>query len=159
MKKIASFTIDHNQLKKGVYVSRKDRFAEQFITTFDIRMKEPSKKEALTPPASHTIEHLLATYFRLESALMDEIVFVGPMGCLTGMYILVHGEMTSEEFVKHLIPAFEYVVSFVGAVPGATEIECGNSSLHDLSGAIKEGQVFLELLNHIEGINLNYPAL
>ena len=95
MKKIPSFTIDHNQLLPGIYVSRKDNVGNDVVTTFDIRMKAPNREPALHPGALHTIEHLAATYLRNNEEWQDRIVYWGPMGCLTGNYLLMKGDMKS----------------------------------------------------------------
>ena len=89
MKKIPSFTIDHIRLLRGIYVSRKDEVNGEIITTFDIRMKEPNREPALAQGALHTIEHLAATYLRNEPQWKDKIIYWGPMGCLTGNYLLM----------------------------------------------------------------------
>ena len=91
MKKIPSFTIDHIRLLRGIYVSRKDQVGNEVITTFDIRMKEPNREPALGQGALHTIEHLAATYLRNHPTWADQIVYWGPMGCLTGNYLLMKG--------------------------------------------------------------------
>lgn len=93
MEKIPSFTIDHNRLLRGIYVSRKDKVGGDVVTTFDIRMKEPNREPALHPGALHTIEHLAATYLRNDAEWKDRIVYWGPMGCLTGNYLLMRGDL------------------------------------------------------------------
>ena len=92
MEVIQSFTIDHTHLKPGIYVSRVDKG----FTTFDLRMTEPNKEPAVAPAAMHSIEHLMATWFR-NSKVKDDVVYVGPMGCLTGMYIIMTGNYTVED--------------------------------------------------------------
>ena len=132
MKKIPSFTIDHNQLLPGIYVSRKDNVGNDVVTTFDIRMKAPNREPALHPGALHTIEHLVATYLRNNEEWQDRIVYWGPMGCLTGNYLLMKGDMKSEEIVKLMIDTFEFVANYDGVVPGTEPQDCGNYLLHDL---------------------------
>ena len=99
MEKIASFTIDHNRLLRGIYVSRKDQVGGETVTTFDIRMKEPNREPVLHPGALHTIEHLAATYLRNDEQWKDRIIYWGPMGCLTGNYLLMRGDLRSEDIV------------------------------------------------------------
>ena len=99
MEKIPSFTIDHNRLLRGIYVSRKDKVGGDVVTTFDIRMKEPNREPALHPGALHTIEHLAATYLRNDAEWKDRIVYWGPMGCLTGNYLLMRGDLQSRDIV------------------------------------------------------------
>lgn len=157
MKKIPSFTIDHNQLLPGIYVSRKDNVGNDVVTTFDIRMKAPNREPALHPGALHTIEHLAATYLRNNEEWQDRIVYWGPMGCLTGNYLLMKGDMKSEEIVKLMIDTFEFVANYDGVVPGTEPQDCGNFLLHDLPMARYEAKQYLKVLKNIKPENLNYP--
>ena len=157
MKKIPSFTIDHNQLLPGRYVSRKDNVGNDVVTTFDIRMKAPNREPALHPGALHTIEHLAATYLRNNEEWQDRIVYWGPMGCLTGNYLLMKGDMKSEEIVKLMIDTFEFVANYDGVVPGTEPQDCGNYQLHDLPMARYEAKQYLKVLKNIKPENLNYP--
>lgn len=157
MKKIPSFTIDHNQLLPGIYVSRKDNVGNDVVTTFDIRMKAPNREPALHPGALHTIEHLAATYLRNNEEWQDRIVYWGPMGCLTGNYLLMKGDMKSEEIVKLMIDTFEFVANYDGVVPGTEPQDCGNYLLHDLPMARYEARQYLKVLKNIKPENLNYP--
>lgn len=157
MKKIPSFTIDHNQLLPGIYVSRKDNVGNDIVTTFDIRMKAPNREPALHPGALHTIEHLAATYLRNNEEWQDRIVYWGPMGCLTGNYLLMKGDMKSEEIVELMIDTFEFVANYDGVVPGTEPQDCGNYLLHDLPMARYEAKQYLKVLKNIKPENLNYP--
>lgn len=157
MKKIPSFTIDHNQLLPGIYVSRKDNVGNDVVTTFDIRMKAPNREPALHPGALHTIEHLAATYLRNNEEWQDRIVYWGPMGCLTGNYLLMKGDMKSEEIVKLMIDTFEFIANYDGVVPGTEPQDCGNYLLHDLPMARYEAKQYLKVLKNIKPENLNYP--
>ena len=157
MKEIPSFTIDHNQLLPGIYVSRKDNVGNDVVTTFDIRMKAPNREPALHPGALHTIEHLAATYLRNNEEWQDRIVYWGPMGCLTGNYLLMKGDMKSEEIVKLMIDTFEFVANYDGVVPGTEPQDCGNYLLHDLPMARYEAKQYLKVLKNIKPENLNYP--
>ena len=157
MKKIPSFTIDHNQLLPGIYVSRKDNVGNDVVTTFDIRMKAPNREPALHPGALHTIEHLAATYLRNNEEWQDRIVYWGPMGCLTGNYLLMKGDMKSEDIVKLMIDTFEFVANYDGVVPGTEPLDCGNYLLHDLPMARYEAKQYLKVLKNIKPENLNYP--
>ncbi|MGX8794968.1 S-ribosylhomocysteine lyase [Fusibacter sp. JL298sf-3] len=156
MNKIDSFTVDHIRLKKGVYVSRIDHIGSEILTTFDIRMKKPNRK-TLENGAIHTLEHLIATYVRNDETFSQKVVYFGPMGCLTGMYLIVHGAYTSKEILPLLIRAFEFVVGFEGAIPGVSEIECGTYKLHDLEGAKAEAKAYLDVLKNADDSCLNYP--
>ena len=157
MKKIPSFKIDHNQLLPGIYVSRKDNVGNDVVTTFDIRMKAPNREPALHPGALHTIEHLAATYLRNNEEWQDRIVYWGPMGCLTGNYLLMKGDMKSEEIVELMIDTFEFVANYDGVVPGTEPQDCGNYLLHDLPMARYEAKQYLKVLKNIKPENLNYP--
>ena len=157
MKKIPSFTIDHNQLLPGIYVSRKDNVGNDVVTTFDIRMKAPNREPALHPGALHTIEHLAATYLRNNEEWQDRIVYWGPMGCLTGNYLLMKGDMKSEEIVNLMIDTFEFVANYDGVVPGTEPQDCGHYLLHDLPMARYEAKQYLKVLKNIKPENLNYP--
>lgn len=159
MKKIPSFTINHSLLKRGVYVSRRDIVGDEVVTTFDIRMKEPNREPALHPGAIHTIEHLAATYLRNDAEWADSIVYWGPMGCLTGNYLLMKGELEPIDIIPLLIRTFEFVASFEGDIPGAQPDDCGNYLLHDLPMARWEARQYLDntLLN-ITPEQMEYPA-
>ena len=144
MKKIPSFTINHNLLKRGIYVSRKDEVGGEVVTTFDIRMKEPNREPALHPGALHTIEHLAATYLRNDEEWKDRIVYWGPMGCLTGNYLLLRGDYESKDIVELMKRTFKFIEDFEGDVPGAAPQDCGNWLLHDLPMAKWEAMKYLE---------------
>ena len=158
MEKIPSFTIDHTRLLRGIYVSRKDLIGGEVVTTFDIRMKEPHREPALHPGALHTIEHLAATYLRNDPEWKDRIVYWGPMGCLTGNYLLLRGDYTSADIVPLMQRTFEFVAQFEGDIPGAAARDCGNWLLHDLPMARWEARKYLdEVLLHITPEQLTYP--
>lgn len=159
MEKIPSFTIDHNRLFRGIYVSRKDVVGDDMVTTFDIRMKEPNREPALHPGALHTIEHLAATYLRNDAEWKDRIVYWGPMGCLTGNYLLMKGDLQSRDIVGLMQRTFRFVAEFYGEVPGAAPQDCGNYLLHDLPMARLEARKYLEeVLEKITDANLTYPS-
>ncbi len=130
MKKIASFQINHDVLEKGMYISRIDGD----IITYDIRMKKPSGGDYFTMSAAHTLEHLFATYAR-NSKHGDKVVYVGPMGCRTGFYLLVRAEITYTEAIALVKESMAFAAEFEGEIPGSTKIECGNYLDHDLDGA------------------------
>lgn len=158
MEKIPSFTIDHNRLLRGIYVSRKDKVGGDTVTTFDIRMKEPNREPALHPGALHTIEHLAATYLRNDSEWKDSIVYWGPMGCLTGNYLLMKGDLQPADIVELMKRTFAFVAAFEGDVPGAAPQDCGNWLLHDLPMARWEARKYLEeVLENISEENMSYP--
>lgn len=158
MNKIPSFTINHEKLLRGIYVSRKDDVGGETITTFDIRMKEPNREPGLHPGALHTIEHLAATYLRNDEEWKERIVYWGPMGCLTGNYLLLRGDHQSRDIVELMKRTFAYVAEFEGEIPGAAPRDCGNWLLHDLPMARWESRKYLkEVLENIQDENLVYP--
>ena len=159
MKKIPSFTIDHTRLNRGIYVSRKDFVADEVITTFDVRMKLPNREPALHQGAIHTIEHLAATFLRNHPVWKDRIVYWGPMGCLTGNYLIVKGDLTSRDILPLMQETFLFIANYEGEIPGATERDCGNYILQDLAMARYEAKKYLdEALNCATDDNLIYPA-
>lgn len=158
MKKIPSFTIDHNRLKRGIYVSRKDTIGNSTVTTFDIRMKEPNREPALGQGAIHTIEHLAATYLRNDDDWKESIVYWGPMGCLTGNYLLMKGDLISKDIVELMKNTFRFIAEYEGEIPGTAPQNCGNYLLHDLPMARYESRKYLEeVLENITEENLEYP--
>lgn len=159
MQKIPSFTIDHERLLRGIYVSRQDQVGGEIVTTFDIRMKEPNREPALDPKAVHTLEHLIATFLRNDEEWKDRIIYWGPMGCMTGNYLLLRGNYQPSDIIPLMQRAFHFAATFEGQVPGATPRDCGNYSYMDLPQARLEAQKFLdEVLNNIQPKNLVYPA-
>jgi len=134
MDKIESFKIDHLNLDEGLYVSRKDTKNDVTVTTFDMRFTKPNKMPAMEIAAMHTIEHLGATFFR-NSEKRDEIVYFGPMGCRTGFYLLMFGELKSQDVYELVLKMCDFIIAFEGEIPGATAKECGNYSDQDLEKA------------------------
>lgn len=160
MEKIPSFTIDHNRLKRGVYVSRRDVTpGGDTLTTFDVRMTEPNRQDALTPQTLHALEHLAATYLRNHPRWSGLIVYWGPMGCCTGNYLIMQGNLSSQDIVPLLTETMEWIAAFEGEVPGATARDCGNYTFMDLEGARRAARRYLdEVLRVLTPDNLNYPA-
>ena len=152
---IKSFMIDHTKLKPGLYVSRIDKWGMEKATTFDIRVCKPNE-DMLTPAISHTIEHLMADYMRNESIYKNSVLYFGPMGCLTGFYLILKGRWTSKLICKEIAEAF-HVCSEAKSIPGASEVECGNYRLNDLQGAKKVCEEYSLLLQNITEDCLNYP--
>lgn len=134
MERIESFKIDHLNLYPGLYVSRRDKKGDTVVTTFDLRMTAPNREPVIDMPALHTIEHLCATYLR-NSAVRDEVVYFGPMGCRTGCYLLMFGDRKSEDVYDLIIEMCDFVLSFQGEIPGAKPEQCGNFSEQNLSMA------------------------
>lgn len=158
MDKIPSFTIDHNRLLRGIYVSRKDEVGGETVTTFDIRMKEPNREPVLGQGAIHTIEHLAATFLRNHPVWKDRIIYWGPMGCLTGNYFLVRGDYSSADILPLMKETFAFIAGYEGEIPGAAPRDCGNWKLHDLEDARREARKYLEEVLDNAGVdNLVYP--
>lgn len=158
MEKIASFTIDHERLEPGIFVSRQDRTPSgDTITTFDIRMTRPNREEALTPKALHAMEHLAATFLRNHSEWKEKIVYWGPMGCCTGNYLILQGDLESKDILPLMRETMRFVADFEGQVPGATPRDCGNYSFMDLAAAKAAATAYLEILTDPKPENLSYP--
>ncbi|WP_289117739.1 S-ribosylhomocysteine lyase, partial [uncultured Dubosiella sp.] len=126
MEKIASFTVDHLKLKPGIYVSRKDHAGNTTLTTFDIRMTSPNDEPVLNTAEVHTIEHLGATYLRNDPDWKENVIYFGPMGCRTGFYLILAGDLESEDVVELVRSLFAWIATFEGDVPGASPKDCGN---------------------------------
>ncbi len=151
MKKIASFTVNHDTLKKGMYISRIDGD----VVTYDIRMKLPNGGDYLPMGAAHTIEHLFATFAR-NSADGDKIIYVGPMGCRTGFYLLTRDTMSHNKAIELVKESMAFVRDFTGEVPGNKKEECGNYLDHDLFGAKKVAADMCEVLQNWTVEKLKY---
>ncbi len=130
MQKIASFQVNHDLLEKGMYISRIDGD----VVTYDIRMKKPNGGDYFSMSAAHTLEHLFATYAR-NSAWGNEVVYVGPMGCRTGFYLLLRSSVSAENAIRLVQESMAFARDFSGEIPGNTRVECGNYLDHDLEGA------------------------
>ena len=148
MKRIASFSVNHDLLEPGMYLSRIDGDA----VTYDIRMKKPNGGDYLANGAMHTIEHLFATYAR-NTAFADQILYVGPMGCRTGFYLIVRQEPdeSADELNRAVLAALREalagIAAHTGKVPGAHRRECGNYRCLSLSAAKEEAARYLEALD------------
>ena len=142
MDTIASFLVDHDKLTKGIWLARVDGD----IHTYDIRTCTPNGGRYLDQKALHTMEHLFATYAR-NSQYGDKVVYVGPMGCRTGFYLVVRG-MGHRDAVHLIQDSFRFMAGYEGEIPGATRKECGNWLEHDLQGAKQEAAAFLPIIEH-----------
>ena len=152
MERIASFCVDHTKLDRGMYLSRQDGD----VLTWDIRMKKPNQGDYLTTGAAHTLEHLFATYAR-NSAVKDGVIYVGPMGCRTGFYLLLAGDLTSREVLPLVTDCFRFIRDFRGEVPGAHPRDCGNYLDMNLPMANYWGTRYSQLLETIDDSRLVYP--
>lgn len=158
MEKITSFTIDHIKLQPGIYVSRKDRIGEECVTTFDIRMTSPNEEPVMNTAEVHTIEHLGATFLRNDPEVAGRVIYFGPMGCRTGFYLLLAGDLESEEIVELVRRMFIFIRDFEGEVPGAAAKDCGNYLDMNLGMAkYLAGKYYAQVLEHIGADRLVYP--
>lgn len=158
MEKITSFTIDHIKLKPGIYVSRKDHFNDTVLTTFDIRMTSPNDEPVLNTAEAHTIEHLAATYLRNDPQWKERVVYFGPMGCRTGFYLIMEGDLESKDIVGLMKDLFAFMAGFEGEVPGASPKDCGNYLDMNLPMAKFVSKRFLDnVLTDIDESRLIYP--
>ena len=158
MEKIASFTVDHLNLIPGVYVSRKDHIGSEVVTTFDIRMTRPNYEPVMNTAEVHTIEHLGATFLRNDKEYGSKVVYVGPMGCRTGFYLLLAGDYDSIDIVSLLTRMYEFIADYQGEVPGASPRDCGNYLDMNLPMANYLAKKYLdEVLYCIAAEQLVYP--
>lgn len=159
MEKIPSFTVDHKKLKRGVYVSRIDKCDDRcLVTTFDLRMKEPNREPVMNTAEIHTLEHIIATYLR-NCRIKDKVIYFGPMGCRTGFYLIMKGNLKPAQISEWLIKAFQYAADFDGEIPGAAPEECGNYLDQNLPMAKYEAKKYLEVLKHLDISTTTYPEV
>ena len=151
MKTIASFTVDHDKLQKGMYLSRVDGD----IRTYDIRMKVPNRGDYLSDGVLHTVEHLFATFAR-NSDLGGEVIYVGPMGCRTGFYLLLRDKVSHKQAIDLVRASMAFIAGFKGEIPGNRRRECGNYRCHNLSGARKVCAEMLTVLTNWSEEDLRY---
>lgn len=158
MEKITSFTINHLELLPGIYVSRKDHAGAATVTTFDIRMTRPNFEPVMNTAEVHTIEHLGATFLRNHPAYQNLVLYFGPMGCRTGFYLLLTGDVTSADIVPLVTEMFEFIRDYEGDVPGASARDCGNYLDMNLPMTKYLADRFLtEVLYGITDEHLTYP--
>lgn len=158
MEKIASFTINHITLQPGVYVSRKDHIGAEVITTFDLRMTSPNEEPVMNTAEMHTIEHLAATFLRNHPVYKNQTIYFGPMGCRTGFYLLLAGDLDSKDIVPLMVEMWEFIRDFKDEVPGASARDCGNYLDMNLGMANYLAKKYLdEVLYDIKEDRLVYP--
>ena len=158
MEKIASFTVNHLTLEPGLYVSRKDRMGAETVTTFDLRMAAPNREPVMNTAEIHTIEHLGATYLRNDPDWKDRTVYFGPMGCRTGFYLLLAGDLEPRD-VEELVQAmFRFIRDYEGPVPGAAARDCGNYLDMNLPMAkLLAGRYLEKTLLRLDEAHMCYP--
>lgn len=160
MEKIESFKVNHILLDRGLYVSRRDYddSGKAIATTFDIRLKMPNREPVLNTAEMHTMEHLGATFLRNHAAYKNETIYFGPMGCRTGFYLILKGELSSKDALNIVREMFEFMADFDGEIPGADAYSCGNYLDQNLPMARLESKRYLtEVLINIKDSQLEYP--
>lgn len=157
MEKIASFTIDHLRLRPGLYVSRKDRLGAETVTTFDLRITAPNIEPVMNTAEVHAMEHLGATYLRNDPAWKDRVVYFGPMGCRTGFYLLLSGDLQSEDVLPLVADTFRFIRDFSGEIPGASARDCGNYLDMNLPMAQFYARRYVSVLETAAPETLRYP--
>ena len=157
MEKITSFTIDHIKLQPGLYVSRKDKVGAETVTTFDLRFTSPNEEPVMNTAEMHTMEHLAATYLRNEPDWKDRVIYFGPMGCRTGFYLLLSGDLESGDILELVKNCFVFIRDFRDQVPGASARDCGNYLDMNLPMANYWGAKYAALLETITPDRLVYP--
>lgn len=157
MEKIKSFTVNHLTLVPGIYESRRDPVGNSVVVTYDIRMIKPNVLPVMENAQLHTIEHLGATFLRNHSTYKDQIIYFGPMGCRTGFYLLVGGDIANEQLFVLVKDMFKFISTYDQEIPGTKEIECGNYMDHDLKKANEIAENFLNDLYMIDDTSLVYP--
>lgn len=158
MEKITSFTIDHLRLIPGLYVSRIDQVEGHPVTTFDIRITNPNEEPVMNTAEVHTIEHLGATFLRNHPQYADQTIYFGPMGCRTGFYLLLAGDLASRDILPLMQEMFAFIRDFRGDVPGACAKDCGNYLDMNLPMANYLAEKYLrEVLADISPERLSYP--
>ena len=158
MQKITSFTIDHIKLIPGVYVSRKDPVGSEVITTFDLRMTSPNDEPVMNTAEMHAIEHLAATFLRNHKEFGPKIIYFGPMGCRTGVYLLLAGDYESKDIIELLKEMYGFIAEYDDEIPGASAKDCGNYLDMNLPMAKYLAKKYLdEVLTDITEERLVYP--
>ena len=158
MEKIASFTIDHIKLQPGIYVSRKDKVGAETLTTFDLRMTSPNEEPVMNTAEMHTIEHLAATFLRNHPEWKERVIYFGPMGCRTGFYLILAGDLSSRDIVPLMQEMYRFIADFEGDVPGASAKDCGNYLDMNLPMAKYLARKYLlEIVDNITENRLSYP--
>ena len=154
MEMIQSFAVDHTQIIPGIFVSRTDKLGNKTVTTYDVRLKRPNKEPAIDVAAMHSLEHIIATTLRNDPVWKDEIIYWGPMGCLTGFYLILKNDRPSKDIYGLILNAFKSVNAAM-EVPGATPVNCGYYRMHNLEMAKWYAAQFVGYLEN----NANNPQI
>ena len=155
---IESFSIDHTLIIPGIFESRKDNVSGGFVTTYDVRLKRPNREPVIDVAAMHSLEHIIATYLRNEPNWKNEIIYWGPMGCLTGFYLILKGNRKPKKIYQLILDAFLSVQNY-DEVPGAQEVNCGHYLMHNLNMAKWYAKEFSDYLiqNKNNKLIFEYP--
>ena len=159
MELIKSFSVDHTRIVPGIFTSRVDTLGDYTVTTYDIRLKHPNREPVVDVAAMHSLEHIIATFLRNDPQWKDEVVYWGPMGCLTGFYLILKGDRAPRELYDLLLATFR-AVDGVQEVPGATAVNCGTYRMHNLEMAKWYAKEFADYLTANAGnpAIFEYPA-
>ena len=147
---IPSFAVDHTRIVPGIFVSRQDRVGDGIVTTYDIRLRRPNREPVIDVAAMHSLEHIIATFLRNDPDWKDEVIYWGPMGCLTGFYLILKGSRSSREIYEIVLRAFRSV-NDAETVPGATAENCGYYRMHNLEMAKWYAGAFADYLDSNAG--------
>ena len=156
---IPSFSVDHTKIVPGIYTSRVDTLGDQYVTTYDVRVTKPNVEPFVDVAAMHTLEHIIATYLRNDPEWKDQVIYWGPMGCLTGFYLILKGSLEPKEVCKLLIKAFN-AVEDAQEVPGAEPENCGTYRMHNLEIAKWHAKKYADYLtkNADNDVIFRYPG-
>ena len=157
MEKIASFTVNHLTLMPGLYLSRKDRIGSQTVTTFDLRLTAPNREPVMNTAEIHAIEHLGATFLRNEPVWKERVIYFGPMGCRTGFYLLLAGDLAAEDALPLVTDCFRFIRDYREAIPGASPRDCGNYLDMNLPMANFWADRYVRVLEAADPDRLRYP--
>jgi S-ribosylhomocysteine lyase len=146
MELIQSFSVDHMRIVPGIFTSRVDRLGDYSVTTYDIRLKKPNREPVVDVAAMHSLEHIIATFLRNDPDWKDDVIYWGPMGCLTGFYLILKGSRTPRELYGLVLRAFRSVDS-VQEVPGTAPENCGYCRMHNLEMAKWYASEFADYLD------------
>lgn len=155
---IQSFSVDHTRIVPGIFTSRVDYMGFNSVTTYDIRLKRPNREPVIDVAAMHSLEHIIATYLRNDPDWKNDVIYWGPMGCLTGFYLILKGDRSSKEIYGLILGAFKSVES-MREVPGTAPENCGYYRMHNLDLAkwyANEFAAYLEA-NADNGAIFEYP--
>lgn len=150
MELIQSFSVDHTAIIPGIFISREDKVGSGNVTTYDIRLKKPNREPVIDVAAMHSLEHIIATFLRNDPDWKEEVIYWGPMGCLTGFYLILKGSRAPQEIYELVLRAFKSV-NEAEAVPGATAKNCGHYLMHNLPMAKLYASEFADYLESNSG--------